>query len=58
MEILFFLLWKEWMVFVRYKRVERIKIRQEAVGRKVENQKGRLGGLMDEWNNLKNETGN
>lgn len=25
MEILFFLLWKEWMVFVRYKRVERIK---------------------------------
>lgn len=33
---LFFLLRKEWMASVRYKRVERTKIRQEAEGRKVE----------------------
>lgn len=45
------------MVSVRYKRVERTKIRQEAEGWKVEIEKGRFGDLMDEWNDLKNETG-
>lgn len=54
---LFFLLWKEWIVSVRYKRVERTKIRSEGGRTKGVDLKERFGGLMDEWNDLKKETG-